>query len=718
MEKRLFLIFWLFCVSCSSINKVEFKGSRSLSSITLSDTCLELIKSFQKSSDNKLKKSLVDYTNLSNTLSERERLAVDALYFIDQTHSSKELRRLYDGSKNLEKTPYPFRYNGKKKNALFNLFRSNERSKWNEPAVFNFREAREWLWTEQPEFNFESFKITHSKMMKDKIEGLSANSLGVVRNANVFGNARNKGVSLSVYDNIVENPYLDFNVKNRSKSRVYGEVQYPNARTPGDAIEFIKDSHPEVYNSVKNFNGVDFANITKKYVSALTEERFERFKNQREELGDIDTPEKAERLIELVALFQRDIVSIHPFENGNGRTTREFIMNYALVKEGLPPSRVSSPDVDIYGTEEEWIEEVKAGVINSVNIVRDFNYRSLVNLNVDTSPFISYGDGPKILPIDYKKYYKNEAISNYTTTAVDTSQYAEFILRAKLNEGEEKEKFEQFFKNNNIWYWHKKQGQQLVSLNFADTDFKLSFGLNTSKKHEAWKYKISRWYYDNSVVWRGLSRKNEEVSEDEIVSMFTKLHSQVVSNNVARKLKSNTSQEDIKNYIFQDFEQYNKDLLSSQGDLVEMAVDHSETGPKYGVSYGYSTSKNRSVGKAFAMGAMVIADYGQQHEFQHLLKSRVLVGMYQSKKDVDLTRLKQLRNDFSYSYGRQQEVMGIGGADPDSVMIVQTIDAEGDTIKSYVRNINKADEVLVIDGEVEDVNNPPMDRVEKVISLF
>jgi len=60
------------------------------------------------------------------------------------------------------------------------------------------------------------------------------------------------------------------------------------------------------------------------------------------------------------------------------------------------------------------------------------------------------------------------------------------------------------------------------------------------------------------------------------------------------------------------------------------------------------------------------------------LKSRVLVGARRAHKDVDFGRLKQIKDEFSYKYGRQQEVMGIGASDPDAITIVQTIDAEGE----------------------------------------
>lgn len=139
----------------------------------------------------------------------------------------------------------------------------------------------------------------------------------------------------------------------------------------------------------------------------------------------------------------------------------------------------------------------------------------------------------------------------------------------------------------------------------------------------------------------------------------------------------------------------------------------------YGISYGYSTSKNREVGKAFSMGAMVVAPYGQHKlpELQAILKSRVVVGARSARKDVDLGRLKQLRDEFSYKYGRQQEVMGIGVAEPDAITIVQTIDAEGEVMLSYLRNPAKPSEVWVVKGDIRPGETPNVDQLVKTVNL-
>ena len=61
--------------------------------------------------------------------------------------------------------------------------------------------------------------------------------------------------------------------------------------------------------------------------------------------------------------------------------------------------------------------------------------------------------------------------------------------------------------------------------------------------------------------------------------------------------------------------------------------------------------------------------------------------------------------------------MGIGAADPDSTMIVQTIDAKGEVITSYLRNPKKIYEILVVKGDASVGKIPPKNNIIKKIDL-
>lgn len=62
----------------------------------------------------------------------------------------------------------------------------------------------------------------------------------------------------------------------------------------------------------------------------------------------------------LAAQLQQRFVSIHPFLDYNGRSSR-LLMNWSLERDGLPPSAPMDFNKDIFSTTEEWTDSVRAG---------------------------------------------------------------------------------------------------------------------------------------------------------------------------------------------------------------------------------------------------------------------------------------------------------------------------------------------------------------------
>lgn len=69
------------------------------------------------------------------------------------------------------------------------------------------------------------------------------------------------------------------------------------------------------------------------------------------------------------------IVSIHPFMDGNGRTSR-MVMDYVLQRLGLPPAAMQNPAVAVFGddgpnvSEGEIVKLVKEGIARSAQILK------------------------------------------------------------------------------------------------------------------------------------------------------------------------------------------------------------------------------------------------------------------------------------------------------------------------------------------------------------
>lgn len=671
---------------------------------------------------------------------ERIRETIDSLYFIDYNHSLPELNSFLLGKKEVADSALADRYGRK--------------------SFDNFKDTRSYLLEEKPPLNKSTFLDIHKRMMKDKVDGVHPEKLGIIRGEHWIGTVPEKfPINEAVIKEIQNNPYLTWVVKGKTEEgKYFGELIYPNvASVKKEALALIKDKHPKLVIEVEEYQRIarsiddkdsklsekdlqalqkrheelvkNKTEITKKVIDAMVDERMTWFTGQRKSIGKINTLEKLDKYIDLLAEFQRDLISIHPLTDGNGRVTREFALSYALMREGFPPPRLLDQEADMYKSKDEWKNIIKHGILASDFLVDDLSERIRYGLPLEnslhlTTPYtpspmkMMLKDGKKLTPLEkvefadprfYREIVKREVASN---PAFEINMKSDPV---KAWDEIHKEA-EKTFLRNNIYYKHPQKGVERVELSYVDDDFKALFGEPTYDDYEVYEYKMKNWYSDD-ITWRGLASKGREKSEKEIIDMFKTLSPHNASNAIIKKTRDNPTPEAVKAAALEDFERFNNDVFGDG--LVAMARDHSESGPMYGMSYGYSTSKSREVGKAFAMGAMVVAEYGAHKapELQSLLKSRVLVGARRANKDVDLGRLKQVRDEFSYKYGRQQEVMGIGATDPDAVTIVQTIDAEGEVIQTYLRNSIKPDQIWVIKGDFSLGKKPKFDQIIKTINL-
>jgi hypothetical protein len=694
--------------ACSS---TELGGSRGPAAENF--TCKELITEvlqikFILTRKRFLKALKKEYPSAKSQIVEKN---LDALLFIDYSHAFNVLNDIHLGDGRLFSE------------SIFDLYSNTGGGR----AFQNYMKATKYLFENKPAININTLKEVHKRMMSGAIDGIPTERIGVFRKEDIIGNVpAGYEINEKQYQALVDNPYINASGLLPGAKGYTGQIGYPNAtnNTP-EIMQMIKRSNRDLHDDLVKFQtgqGGEFEDLTGKLINQLTEDLLDWFVKQRDQIGTIKSVAGFKKFAKLVAEFQRSMVSIHPFYDGNGRSIRQFSLYYPFWLEGLPPPRMVDVNNDIYNTLDEWTDQITQGVYSSHALYTQLTKRLEQGLRLGATPELLYPKTPRKYGRTFRSQKPKKTIKNHKLVDVKTGQFAEFVNTKLLNDDDLMAQFEsnpndvldglikkyiEFAQNSNMHYRHAKFGDEIIGLELVDQDFIETFANRSFLDPEKWNYKMKRWYKDQTL-WRGLSR-TEEVDESEIVSMFESLHYQFVSN---RTMGFTDNTERLQDELLLDWANYNNNLVN--GGLVRMAKDHSESGELYPVSYGYSLSEKWEVGRAFAMGAMVVAPYGKHWDYQHLLKSRVVVGLKQANKDVELSRLKQLRPEFSYKYPRQKEVMGIGAADTDSVMFVQLIDAEGDAFLTYARNPKKPSEILVFEGDVRDEKKLPRTPLRKI----
>lgn len=615
-----------------------------------------------------------------------------------------------------------------------------------------FMNARQYLKEKSPALSVDLIQEIHRRVMSGGVAGLASGKQGVIRSVPIFGNSAGSfRMTVDEAKIIEENPYLSFTSLSQSPAAlnnsvwqkvkiwtsdltlqisepaptlVDGHIIYPDiSKSKDETIAIIKNSHPELWLSIGFFrkNQPDGKNpeLEQKFIRALLEERIHRFEREASEV----IAKNSADMINLIADFQRDLIAIHPFEDGNGRSSR-LLMNHLLTSKGFAPVRLVDPFLDIQLSQNAWKQSVRMGVSATNRLLKDLSLRLRQGLTAEYSPELLYPALPEQIWINEKKAGSTTSRPNGELVEVESRQFTAFLqttfaayplLKTELKNDRLRTMnrlaslFVDWYHSKTIDYIHEKDGERDIKLRFVEPDFVDLFGVVRAERRDLWDAKINQWYEKDMMLWRGISNQSHEFTDMELAKAFVSPTTHLASNQVARSGGDGSA---LINKMKAEFRRYNQELLN--GKLIQQAADHANSGPTYGTSYGYSTSKREVVGKAFAMGAMVIAPYGEQNnpEIQKKLKSRINMASYRALKDVDLGRLRAFEQSFSYEYGRQAEVMGIGGTDPDAIMIIQRIDADGEVADTFVRNPEQPDQIFKIAGHYLLTDGPiPKDRV-------
>jgi hypothetical protein len=699
--------FVLFCLVFSTqvYSKVEYSTCADLASTFLVKTFKNPQKDFNRELGKNFSKTEVD--NIKDNL--------NSLLFIDYQNSFNSLLKIFNGKLKVSKTK------------IWNIFDTTKKK-----AFANYVKSSNYLIKNKPSINMNTMKTLHRKMMEGEIDDLAEVKLGKIRDVDVIGFVyKEDTLTPEIYKTIKENPYLG--VENLKKDgKVYvGAYEYPGITNLTPEVQnIIKKIDKDLYIEVEKYldDGVGKQkDLTTKIVNALSENLLDWYTLQRSQLGDINDPLKLKKFIRLVAEFNRNMVSVHPFQDGNGRTLRELTLYYPFIQEGFPPPRITNTYDDLFLSLDEWAIQVEKGLENSQSMYEALTKRLVNGQSLDITPELLFPNIPKRASINKLTQKPRKLIKDSRFVDIDTAQFAIWVkhiladdkVRASAYKNSPYielkkigEEYGEFVKGSRLDFIHPKFGEENVGLYFIDQDFFVAFNDNSFRSAAKWQKKIAQYYPENVTMWRGLSYPDKVIDEKEIVKMFSTVHEQFVSNKTLGKVTNSTTEKQLMKMALTDFDRYNYHL--SNGGLVEMAMDHHRQGKLYWDSYGISFTEKRSIGKAYAMGAGAYVPLGQQMGAKLNLSSRILIGVKKGLKDVKLSRLKQIRSDFSYKYPRQKEIMGIGAADPDSVMIVQSLDEDGKVLLTFVRNPEKPNEIRVYDYEVSDYDKLADDQIKTI----
>ncbi len=584
----------------------------------------------------------------------------------------------------------------------------------------------------------------HTLAMAKGVEGMTPRSLGVVRDYSVIGDESDPGITATVLKRIQANPYLTFEETGRSSTRkdkeprFYGNLLYPDPFTvKREALERIKSSHPAVFKAVEEFRSQSveaqkrahehgsgqYTQLTRKLITALAEERYSDMARKTKELGDLTTPKAVLDYIKLVALHYRDLISIHVVGNGNGRSLRHESLYDPLDKVGISRPRLNNPDTDLHYSPSGWVREVQRGILNTDALFRDITKRLNLGLRIENSAELVFPNVLRDMKLDLRYRGKKRAEKNHAFQKIDAGQFAAYVdtrflmesglLRAFNRDPVAtiqilRDEYKQFAKKTRVFCHVPHRGIEQIGLSLIDFDLRSTFGVAVSHNKELWDFKKATWYGDN-LIWRGLCFTDQEISCAEALSIFKKPHAITVCNNLARELGS--SERTFRRAQQKEFDRYNRDLLT--GELKKLVLDHVGEGALYDTSYGASTSKVWGFAAGFAWGRGTFGyENAKVEKAQKQIKSRVVVGALQGHKEVYVGRFKILEESFSYKFGRQQEILAVGGIDPDVVMVVQLLDPKRKIERSFIRNPERPAEVWEVKGGVHP-QSVPLHKIPK-----
>lgn len=629
---------------------------------------------------------------------------------------------------------------------LAQLYNRNGGAK--DPEFTNVQRVNDFLKNTSEPSSLKRLLDVHSIAMAKSVEGLRKAELGKIRGYSVYG--VEDALTKTQIQRLIRNPYLAVKIEGKrpGEFKLYKDVTYKCEITypepvgvSSEALSRIENSHRDTCSAVRAFQALplvdqewhrdacsrEYTNLTRDLLTALAEERYTYFTAELRKFQALSSSKEVLGYIKCVAYHYRDMISIHPLGDGNGRSIRYESLYDPLDKAGIARPRLLDVNADYLSSLSEWNTEVLRGILSTDALYRDITHRILTGMRIENSPELIFPSMVRDVGIELRTYGRKSTAKNISLYQVHGPQFLAFVhtrisqepkLASRFSEHDAvttartlREEYKEFIKRTVIIAKVPGELAAPTGLHLVDFDFASSFGIQVSHDNPAWQNKMSRWYTD-TPIWRGMAH-TDPTSTEELLGVFREMSWLTLSNNTAGKYAA--PKKSLRRAILKEFDRYNSDLVTNT--LYKTVVEHVEEGEGYGTSYGLSTSRKLEFAAGFAWGRGTFGyDNKEVAAAQHMIKSRILIGAYRAIKDIDVRRFKMLDPRFSYKFPRQQEVFAVGGIDPDAVFALYELDHTRKIVRSFLRNPDAPNQVAEYNGNVKTfaLDSPKLERLHQI----
>lgn len=537
-------------------------------------------------------------------------------------------------------------------------------------------------------------------------QGLKDSELGAIRSENIGFEVGGKyfpsgfsAIGKPVTDVVLDNPFIQESRPGFISYVPLTRWRYLDNRFPLSPELVKKLIAQEKKHGLIQMNQDDpeLNEVRRAFIEELSQKFWDRAKT------DVKKAKTHHELIEAVAEFQKNFVSIHPFIDGNGRVTR-------LLTEKLLNSRgANSPTYSHWGEDlsltQAQLSELLARSIHfseemqiklKQHLENKKNHSQFLNPALEAQAKEILGD--PLGTFDSERFLKwlephredfstfEEAVTAFHKAHPEgREENAEFKLWRQDQSDLPLAPTEQLAQFK-AWQKSLTYDDKSGSIRLAPAPFQQGFGRLSASQKE-YDEKLNQ-HYENTHIFRGVPT-DKYLSDFEMLELFTRLSPFAMGNGVSSSQGPTA--------VLPVFQQYNLGLLRDPNHLIEQVTDHSDgTSQAYFSSGMVSFSETESVGRHWQRDPAY--DYGLLFR-----ANKRLVGVINTAKDTDKIE--------SLGLTREREEALIGGTDPESIQAVELRQFRADPKTGLPARVKRAERMSFNQIKIIEESLDIMDKV-------